>query len=274
MESFSEAVPKVASDDTEHFQKVADHFMEVIKDPHSTTADVEAVFTEFETACKESGSTSAEAAKKEIKEHAMRLINALGTTEEEAEELCEEATGGEVKRIVELAKKQVRDAAPRVIQATPKAAKWLWLKLAGGLVAAGLVSVAIRTGSSVYIPQEPPGFDPIQIQIEVRLSNTQQMSELLRGLNVDNIPSVNLPEQAHVALPEAVARVADMPVTARIETATVSKTATTSLGQVYSSVPESRQQIEDRAARSQHEFHGKIDVTGPFDGGGSVNLSW
>jgi hypothetical protein len=188
--------------------------------------------------------------------------------------------------------KEVTDKAEEVRGLAPKAftfTKMLALKIAGGVMAAGLVVVSIFSGSQSgsgvreHIDQTNQQIGLAQMEMEVTM-NQNEFNNLLRGLDVANLPSV--PEQAQpempaqvaqapaqVAMPMVVAAQAQIPVTAKLTTPTTpTQTVQTNIGQVYRTVPQSREPIE-RYVSEPHSggFHGSINVTSPV---GTASFSW
>ncbi len=210
---------------------------------------------------------------------------AAAGAQEEAERHTTHFKTPQWKDVVDKAE-EVREAAPKAFTFT----KMLALKIAGGVVAAGLVTVSIFNGSQSgsgireHVSEITQQIDAANMEMKVSM-NENEFNNLLRGLDVSNLPSA--PEQAQaempaqvaqapaqVALPMVVAAEAQIPVTATLITPTApAQTVTTNIGQVYRTVPQARQPIERYVSepRSGGGFHGSINVTSPV---GTASFSW
>jgi hypothetical protein len=228
--------------------------------------DVNASDQKSRGAAKESADTTSAGAKAEAERHTIHFKTP------------------EWKDVVDKAE-EVREAAPKAFTFT----KMLALKIAGGVMAAGLVVVSIFSGSQSgsgvrkHIDETNQQIDLAKMEMEVTM-NQNEFNNLVRGLDVANLPSV--PEQAQpvmpaqvapvpaqIAMPMVVAAQAQIPVTATLTTPTVpAQTVQTNIGQVYRTVPQSREPIE-RYVSEPHSggFHGTINVTSPV---GTANFSW
>ncbi len=229
--------------------------------------DVKASDQKSREAGKESTDTTSAAAKTEAERHTVHFKTP------------------EWKNVVDKAE-EARAAAPKAFTFT----KMLVLKIVGGVAAVGLVSLSIISGSHSgggireHISGTNQEIDLVKMQIEVSM-NQNEFNNLLRGLDVTNLPSVpeqaqlDMPAQAaqapaQVALPMVVAAIAQIPVTAKLTTPTATaQTVQTNIAQVYRTVPQSREPIERYAAepRSSGGFHGAIHVDSPV---GTASFSW
>jgi hypothetical protein len=195
------------------------------------------------------------------------------------------------KDVVDKAE-EVRGAAPEAFTFT----KMLFLKIAAGAAAAGLVVFSIFTGTQSgsgvrrHIGETNQQIDIVKMEMEISM-NQEEFNHLLRGMDVANLPSVpgqaqpEMPAQvaqaapqvalepAQVALPMVVAAVAQTPVTATVETPEApAQTVKTNIGQVYRTVPQSRERIEHYVSEPRGGgFHGNINVTSPV---GTASFSW
>lgn len=188
------------------------------------------------------------------------------------------------KDVVDKAE-EVRDAAPKAFTFT----KMLALKIAGGAIAAGLVVVSIFTGSQSgggihrHVNETNQQFELAKMEMEVSM-NQNEFNNLIRGMDVTNLPSV--PEQAQAAMPAQVAQApaqvamplvvaaeAQTPVMVTLTTPTApAQTVQTNIEHVYRTVPRARGPIERYAAEPRSGgFHGAIHVTSPV---GTANFSW
>jgi hypothetical protein len=211
--------------------------------------------------------------------------SASSAAKEEAERHSIHIKTPEWKDVVDKAE-EVRAAAPKAFTFT----KMLFLKIAGGVAAAGLVVVSIFSGSQSgsgvreHIRQTDQQIELAQMEMQVTM-NQDEFNNLIRGLDVANLPSapeqaqVTMPAQAaqapaQVALPMVVAAIAQIPVTAKLTTPTATaQTVQTNIAQVYRTVPQSREPIERYASepRSGGGFHGSIHVDSPV---GTASFSW
>jgi hypothetical protein len=232
----------------------------------TSQGDVDASDRQSREAGKEAADKASSAAKEEAERHAIHFKTP------------------QWKDVVDKAE-EVRDAAPKAFTFT----KMLALKIAGGVVAAGLVVVSIFTGSQngggirEHVRETNQQFELSKMEMEVSM-NQNEFNNLIRGLDVANLPSV--PEQsqaampaqvaqapAQVAMPLVVAAIAQTPVTATLTTATAqAQTVQTNIEHVYRTVPRAREPIE-RYAGEPHSggFHGTINVTSPV---GTAHFGW
>ncbi len=228
--------------------------------------DVEASDRKSRDAGKETADKASSAAKEEAERHAVHFKTP------------------QWKDVVDKAE-ELRDAAPKAFKFT----KLLALKIAGGVVAAGLVVVSIFSGSHSgggirqHVIETNQQFDLVKMETEISM-NQNEFNNLIRGLDVANLPSA--PEQAQaampvqvaqtpaqVAIPMVVAAEAQTPVTVTLTTPTApAQTVQTNIEQVYRTVPRARERIEHYAAEPRSGgFHGTINVTSPV---GTANFSW
>jgi hypothetical protein len=228
--------------------------------------DVKASDQKSREAGKESADTTSAGAKAEAERHTIHFKTP------------------EWKDVVDKAE-EVRDAAPKAFKFT----KMLFLKIAGGVVAAGLVTISIFSGSQSgggireHISQTDQQIGLAQMEMQVEM-NQDEFNNLIRGLDVANLPSVpgqaqpEMPVQAQapaqVAMPMVVAAVAQTPVTATVNIPTATaQTIKTDVGTVYRTVPQSRNPIERYVSepRSSGGFHGTIHVESPV---GTASFGW
>ena len=222
--SFTTALAKIHKNLIYTFEKAADAAVK-------GETDAEQTFRDFEKACKDTGITSTDAIRDELKKHLTKSWMDSGMSKVDAE-----AQFG--------AKwKNVKDLGDKVIKYAPKvetAAKVGWLKFVG-------VVTAIFSGAMIYVyTQTPSGPTPDQkaaLDIIRHVENTRrqigylnqivisqnELYELLRGLEVQSAPTLVLP------IPIAVAATA--PVEVQVTTPNGTRTFETTFGQVYVNSP-------------------------------------
>src|SRR5208282_4160549 len=148
--------------------------------------DVKASDQKSREAGKETADSASSAAKEEAERHSIHIKTP------------------EWKDVVDKAE-EVRAAAPKAFTFT----KMLALKIAGGVMAAGLVVVSIFSGSQSgggireHIRQTDQQIDLAKMEMQISM-NQDEFNNLLRGLDVANLPSV--PEQAQPEMPAQVAQ--------------------------------------------------------------------
>jgi hypothetical protein len=234
--------------------------------------DVKASDQKSQEAGKESADTTSAAAKTEAERHTVHIKTP------------------EWKDVADKAE-EVRGAAPKAFTYT----KMFFLKIVGGVAAAGLVAFSIISGNQSgggvreHIDQTNQQIDLAKMEMQVSM-NQDEFNNLIRGLDVANLPTVpgqaqpempatQAPMQvaqapAQVAMPMVVASVAQTPVTATLNAQTATtRTVQTNIGTVYRTLPQSRNPIERYVSepRGGGGFHGTIHVDSPV---GTASLSW
>ena len=229
--SFTTAVAKIHKNLIDTFEKAADAAVK-------GEADAEQTFRDFEKACKDTGSTSMNAAHDEVKKHLVKFWMGSGMSKADAEAMF----GAKWKSVQDLGDK-VMKYAPKV----EAAAKSSWLEFVG-------VATAIFAAAMAYVySQTPSGLSPDQKAAIDIINNAKQTREqigrlkqivisdaefniMLGGLEVRYVPNPTVPEVA-VALPAPIAVVAATPVAVQVTTPVGTRTFETTLGQVYVNSP-------------------------------------
>jgi hypothetical protein len=135
VKDLAKAVKDIEQNLIKTFQDAAN----VASGSNPTMADFDAVWKNFEQACRDAGSTSTDAAREEVKQHITKQMQRDGMSKDEAEKWFEQKWT------------EVKDLADRVIEAAPKvvaAAKYGWLKVVGAIAAlfGGMVIVGRLSG--------------------------------------------------------------------------------------------------------------------------------
>jgi hypothetical protein len=249
--SFETALAKIEKNVIDLFEKAANAAVK-------GQTDAEQVFRDFEKACEDTGFTSREAIREELKKSFTKRWMNAGMSKAEAEAQFE----GNWEEVIDLGDKikEAIDLRDKVINSAPKveaAAKSGWLKFVGTVT-------AIFAGAMAYIYiQTPSGLPPDQEaalrymeqtlgQVD-RLNHLSQMvirenefSTMLHGLEGLSAPT---PLES---LPPLIAVVAVAPVQVQVTTPKETRTFETTFGEVYANVPP---QVQEYMTNNPPETH-------------------
>ncbi len=217
--------------------------------------DAEQVFRDFWKACEDTGFTSREAIREELKKSFLKQWMNAGMSEAEVEAQFE----GKWKEVIDLGDKikEVIDLRDKVIKSAPKveaAAKSGWLKFVG-------MVTAIFAGAMVFIYLQGPTRDEKMALDITRLSertlrqvehlNQIAISEnefhmMLGGLEVQSAPT------PVISLPPPIAVAAQAPVKVQVTTPNQTRTFETTFGEVYGNAPP---QVQEYLTNNPPETH-------------------
>jgi hypothetical protein len=253
------SLTKAAYDIEKNLVKTFKDASDVALDPHHTMADVQRVWDNFAQACKDTGNTSTDAARGEVKEHVTKHMREGGMSKAEADAWFESRW------------QNVKDLGDKIIKATPKieaAAKYAWLKFAGVVTAifAGAMIIAVRQTPSIS-PEQQAAHEVIRQARDTQrqvgdlskiMVTQEQLQIMLAGMVVPSAPAPVADVPAPVAeLPFPVAAVAAVPVIVEFASPAQPepRTYTSTVEQVYrNSPPQAQRQIEQDAPQIKHDY--------------------
>jgi ABC-type multidrug transport system fused ATPase/permease subunit len=249
--------PQAAQTASEHFKQALDHFIQTITDTNSSIADDREAARDLWDACRDTGEQSAEGVKEALRER----FAATGWTEDQINDWFEHKWE-DVKDLAD----QIHETAPKAATMAKKAGKYLWAKVLAGVAIAGLFVVGFVAGHQT-------GQNAVDLSGSIADANqhAQEAAEMNRRMDQfsnfmtalqEPIPSVEAPQTgtatapptAVAELPRPVAAVAVQPVRVTLQAPNgFTQTVTSSVGQVWNSIPSSRSYIEKEAQNAQSE---------------------